>query len=97
MVTIRVDKIANKLNTLLNKDQRRKLPVLFVLMIIASALEVLSVSLVLPLMSIAMDANSRTDKWYMRFFYNCLHITSIKGIMIALSLFMAATIILSDC
>lgn len=88
--------LARKLNKLLTDRQRKKLPALFVLMVVASAQEVVSVSMVLPLMSIALDAEEKSDEWYMRLLVDRLHFRSVREIMIALSLFMAAVIVLKN-
>lgn len=93
---MKIIELANKLNKLLTDKQRKILPVLLVLMVIASALEVISVSLVLPLMSIALDAENRVDKWYMKFLFNVLHFSSIREVMIVLSLLMAVIIIFKN-
>ena len=93
---MKIKGLVRKLNVFLDDKQKKRLPVLFILMVIASALEVVSVSLVLPLMGIALDADSISDKWYLRILFETFHFSSIKEAMIVMSILMAFIMIFKN-
>lgn len=56
-------KVINKLNKILDRKQKRKICLLFFMMIIGACLEAAGVSMIIPLVSVIMDPEAMHSNW----------------------------------
>ena len=84
-------KILKKLNVLLDKKQKWTMVWLLILMLIGAVLEVASIGIVVPVVSIVMDENAINDGGIVQTLYEALPVNSVRQftIVIMLSLIVA--------
>lgn len=75
-----------KFKKLLTPQQWRRLPILFVIMLIGGVMEMLSVSVILPFMDIVMDPDAAMQKWYVRVLCDVFSIDSPTDMLITISI-----------
>ena len=69
-------KILKRLNILLDRKQKNKMILIVFLMLIGGVLESLSISAIIPVMSVLLDPNAVTTNKYLAPVYNGLHMSS---------------------
>ncbi|MCR4866911.1 MAG: ABC transporter ATP-binding protein/permease [Lachnospiraceae bacterium] len=69
-------KILKRLNILLDKKQKKKMVLIVFLMLIGGVLESLSISVIVPVMTVLLDPNAVTENKYLAYVYNGLHMSS---------------------
>ena len=69
-------KILKRLNILLDKKQKNKMVLIVFLMLIGGVLESLSISAIIPVMSVLLDPNAVTTNKYLAPVYKGLHMSS---------------------
>ncbi|MBP5310687.1 MAG: ABC transporter ATP-binding protein, partial [Lachnospiraceae bacterium] len=69
-------KILKRLNILLDKKQKKKMVLIVFLMLIGGVLESLSISAIVPVMTVLLDPNAVTENKYLAAVYNGLHMSS---------------------
>lgn len=79
-------KILCELSYVFDKKQKLRLFILFIVMLVGTALEVVGVTAILPLIEAMTNPKSILEKPYFSFFYNTLHFRSINSFMIVLCL-----------
>lgn len=71
-----------KYDSLLDKKQKKKIVILFFIMLLGTFLEVMSVSLMVPLITIIMDENVIKDNAVVKTIYDGLHIPSYNSFVV---------------
>ncbi len=84
-------KILKKMNVLLNRKQKIKMVVLLVMMLVGGVLETAGISMLVPVVTVAMDPEAVQTNKYLGAVYKGLHFTSNGQFTIAI---MAALILL---
>lgn len=79
-------KILHELNYVFNKKQKFNMLILFVAMLVGTALEVVGVTAILPLIETMTNPQTILEKSYLNFFYNAFHFQSTNSFMIVLCL-----------
>lgn len=69
-------RVTRKLFKILTARQKRRLSIIFLMMLIGGLLESLSVSLILPLITAIMNENTWNDKWYAKIICDFFRIDS---------------------
>ncbi|MBO6149003.1 MAG: ABC transporter ATP-binding protein, partial [Lachnospiraceae bacterium] len=88
--------IVKKINYILDKDQKIGLFFLGVAIVVASFIEMVSVSSVLPLVNIVVDPGViQTNKYY-RFISEVFHIYEVRQFIFAMSMFMIAVYVIKN-
>lgn len=84
----------SKLSMLFNKSEKRKLLILFFMMIIASLLETVSIGLIVPFVNMVTNPEIIQEQFILKNMYNILGLESVeKFIVIAVVFFLAIFII----
>lgn len=91
-----VSKILKKLNILLDRKQKLQMLGLVFLMLIGAALNVLGVSLIVPVVNIVMDPNAVTDNEILHWIYVKLHATSQNQISVLVMVSLVLVFILKN-
>lgn len=65
--------ILKKLMRILNKNQKRKVVVIGIMIFIGAMLEMLGVGLIMPVVEGVMDPDALLDKWYIQMMENFIH------------------------
>ena len=74
-------RIIKKISKVLNRHQKSRIIILFFMMVIAAALNVVGVGMMLPLMTTLMDKDAMTESPLVRFVTDLFHINSQIGIV----------------
>ncbi len=80
-------KILHELNYVFNKKQKFRLFILFIVMLVGTALEVVGVTAILPLIEAMTNPQNILEKPYFSFFYNAFHFQNTNGFMIVICIF----------
>lgn len=91
-----VIQIIQKFKLILSKHQKVRVIELTILMIIGGLLEIGSVSLVLPFMDVAMNADTIMEKPYIKWFCTFFGIDSPQGFLITVAIALAAVYIFKN-
>ena len=91
-----VGKILKKLDILLDRKQKLQMLGLVFLMLIGAALNVLGVSLIVPVVNIVMDPNAVTDNEILHWIYVKLHATSQTQISVLVMVSLVLVFILKN-
>ena len=89
-------KILKKLNVLLDKKQKLSMAGLLVLMLIGAVLEVASIGIVVPVVTIVMDENAIHDGGLVQSLYELLPVHTIRQFTIVIMLSLIAMFILKN-
>lgn len=84
-----VKRVVKKFSLILSSHQKIRIAELVILMILGGAMETLSVSLMAPFMSIAMNPEETMDKPFVKALCSILHIDSANKLLIVLSIGLA--------
>lgn len=82
-------RIMQKYRIILSHHQKIRVIELVILMIIAGFLEMMSVSLIVPFMDAVMNLEETMDKWYVKLVCNLFGISSHRGFLAFLGIFLA--------
>ncbi|MDD5020758.1 MAG: ABC transporter ATP-binding protein [Endomicrobiaceae bacterium] len=88
--------ILKKLNALFNTKQKIKFSILFIGIFVASILELIGVSLVLPLIGVVMDNSIIERNTVLKHIYDFLHIGSTSHFLILISLSLIGVYVLKN-
>lgn len=77
--------ILKKINYIFNRKQKIHLIVLFFLVLIGSACELLGVTMILPFIDAVLQQEAVLEKWYMRWIYDTLGLESVNSLLIILA------------
>lgn len=75
-----------KVNYIFNRKQKMQLIILFLLVLIGSFCELLGVTMILPFIDAVLQQEKVLEKWYMRWVYDALHLSSVSSFLIILAL-----------
>ncbi len=75
-----------KINYIFNRKQKLQLAILFVLVLIGSFCELLGVTMILPFIDAILQQEAVLEKWYMRWLYDALGLTSVNALLIILAI-----------
>lgn len=89
-------KILKKLNVLLDKKQKWTMAGLLVMMLIGAILEVASIGIVVPVVTIAMDENAIHNGGIVQFLYELLPVNSVRQFTIVIMLSLIGMFILKN-
>jgi len=78
--------VLKKLNSILNKEQKRRSVWVFATMLICSFLELLGVSIITPFLELMIDEDSLREKWYISWIIRNNDSVNTKELLIFLSL-----------
>ncbi len=78
--------VLKKINYIFNKKQKIQLLMLFFMVLIGSACELMGVTMILPFIDAVLQQDAVLEKWYMRKLYDMLGLTSINSLLIILAL-----------
>lgn len=89
-------KILKKLNVLLDKKQKLTMVGLLVMMLIGAMLEVASIGIVVPVVSIVMDENAINDGGIVQTLYEILPVNSVRQFTVVIMLSLIAAFIIKN-
>lgn len=89
-------KILKKLNVLLDKKQKVTMVGLLVMMLIGAVLEVASIGIVVPVVSIVMDENAINDGGIVQTLYEILPVNSVRQFTVVIMLSLIAAFIIKN-
>lgn len=75
-----------KINYIFNRKQKLQLAILFVLVLVGSFCELLGVTMILPFIDAILQQEAVLEKWYMRWLYDTLGLTSVNALLIILAI-----------
>lgn len=90
-------KTIKELNYLLDVKMKIQVLILFIMVLIGSAVELLGVAIVLPIVNIAMDSNGVSDSWYVNLVTSITGATKKEEILLWLALATICIYILKNC
>lgn len=93
MLLIRITK---KFQSILSRHQKLRITELAILMVIGGLLETLSVSLVLPFISAAMEPEKAMKKWYVKLICDIFRLQSYRTFLVAVAVLLAAIYIFKN-
>lgn len=85
-----------KVNFILDKKQKVKLLMLLVVIFIGAFIELLGVSLILPLINVVMDPETIENTWYLRYVNDLFAFKEVKEMILFLALLLIAVYILKN-
>ena len=88
--------ILKKLNVLLDKKQKRFMIVLVFMMLIAAILEVASIGIIVPVITVVMEDNAVQNNDMVRFLYELLHMKSERQFVITIMLLLIALFVVKN-
>lgn len=89
-------KILRKMNKLLDKKQKKLMVVIIFLMLIGGVLESLSISVVIPVLSVLLDPEAVVTNKYLAFLYNGMHMQSITQFTVIMMLTLIFAFVLKN-
>lgn len=89
-------KLTKKYFKILSNNEKLKLFILVILMLIGGVMESISVSLILPLITVVTDASSFDDTWYGKLICNVFNIDNSKQYISVLILFLIFIFVLKN-
>ena len=89
-------RVAKKFGAILSKNQKVKIIVLVVLMILGGFLEMCSVSLVIPFMNMVMSPDEMMEKWYVRLVRGVFGIETSRTFLVFAAIILAIIYILKN-
>ena len=78
--------VFKKINYIFNRKQKIHLFILFFLVLIGSACELMGVTMILPFIDAVLEQEAVLEKWYMRWLYDALGLSSINSLLIILAI-----------
>ncbi len=75
-----------KINYIFNKKQKVHLVLLFFMVLIGSACELIGVTMILPFIDAVLEQEKVLERWYMRWIYDTLNLNSIDSLLILLAI-----------
>lgn len=88
--------VLKELGYIFDKKQKIRLFILLIAIWIGSALELLGVTAILPLIDAMMNPNSISEKGYLRFVYELLNFSSVNGFIIFLCFLIVIVYVLKN-
>ncbi|SEP94873.1 ABC transporter ATP-binding protein [Butyrivibrio sp. TB] len=85
-----------KLNVIIPKKYKKRIPLLFLAMIVSSVLEMLGIAVVMPFMTTLTDTDALMDKWYVKFLVKAFGITEFYGLLLMMGLVVVGVYILKN-
>lgn len=76
--------VLHQLSIILEKSEKRKIPLIIIMMIFSAILEVLGVSMIVPVVTLVMNPDTMESNGLVAGFCNMFHITSVTTLTIAL-------------
>lgn len=89
-------KLIKRVIAILTERQRKLLIIMLLMMLIGAGLETAGTSLLIPFITIAMEPDSVFQNEYLKYFYDLLHLTSVNGFLVMLSIVLSAVFILKN-
>lgn len=75
-----------KINYIFNRKQKIHLIILFFMVLIGSACELMGVTMILPFIDAVLEQEAVLERWYMRWIYDTLSLESINSLLIILAI-----------
>ena len=85
-----------KLRVIIPARYKRKIPLLFVAMIISSILEMLGIAVVMPFMTTLTDTDALMDKWYVKILIKAFGITDFYGLLLMMGILVVTVYVLKN-
>lgn len=89
-------KLVKRVIAILTERQRKLLIIMLLMMLIGAGLETAGTSLLIPFITIAMEPDSVFQNEYLKYFYDLMHLTSVNGFLVMLSIVLSAIFILKN-
>jgi len=75
-----------KINYIFNRKQKIHLVILFFMVLVGSACELMGVTMILPFIDAVLAQEAVLEKWYMRWVYDTLNLSDINSLLIILAI-----------
>lgn len=89
-------KLIKRVIAILTERQRKLLAIMLLMMLVGAGLETAGTSLLIPFITIAMEPDSVFQNEYLKYFYDLLHLTSVNGFLVTLSIVLSAVFVLKN-
>lgn len=89
-------KLVKRVIAILTERQRKLLIIMLLMMLVGAGLETAGTSLLIPFITIAMEPDSVFQNEYLKYFYDLMHLTSVNGFLVMLSIVLSAIFILKN-
>ena len=89
-------KLIKRVIAILTERQRKLLIIMLLMMLIGAGLETAGTSSLIPFITIAMEPDSVFQNEYLKYFYDLMHLTSVNGFLVMLSIVLSAIFILKN-
>lgn len=78
--------ILKKINFIFNRKQKLQIVILFFMILVGSACELIGVTMILPFIDAVLEQEAVLDRWYMRWIYDALKLNDINSLLIILAI-----------
>ncbi|SER54105.1 ABC-type multidrug transport system, ATPase and permease component [Butyrivibrio fibrisolvens] len=85
-----------KLRVIVPNEYKKRIPILFVTMIISSILEMLGIAVVMPFMTTLTDADTLMKKWYIVLFMNVFGINNFYNLLLWMGILVVIIYVLKN-
>ncbi len=89
-------KLIKRVIAILTERQRKLLVFMLLMMLVGAGLETAGTSLLIPFITIAMEPGSVFQNEYLKYFYDLMHLTSVNGFLVMLSIVLSAVFVLKN-
>ncbi len=89
-------KLIKRVIAILTERQRKLLVFMLLMMLVGAGLETAGTSLLIPFITIAMEPDSVFQNEYLKYFYDLMHLTSVNGFLVMLSIVLSAVFVLKN-
>lgn len=89
-------KLIKRVIAILTQRQRKLLIFMLLMMLVGAGLETAGTSLLIPFITIAMEPDSVFQNEYLKYFYDLMHLTSVNGFLVMLSIVLSAVFVLKN-
>ena len=89
-------KLIKRVIAILRERQRKLLVFMLLMMLVGAGLETAGTSLLIPFITIAMEPDSVFQNEYLKYFYDLMHLTSVNGFLVMLSIVLSAVFVLKN-
>ena len=89
-------KLIKRVIAILTERQRKLLVFMLLMMLVGAGLETAGASLLIPFITIAMEPDSVFQNEYLKYFYDLMHLTSVNGFLVMLSIVLSAVFVLKN-
>ena len=89
-------KILKKMNILLDGRQKRQMVVIIFLMLVGGILESLSISVVIPVISVLLDPAAVEKEGLLKTLYEAMHLTSVRQFTVVMMLALILAFVLKN-